>query len=123
MEYCFTNRPSRDEMSELFRGASIISVQNIGSECTIHTKSQEYMFAKRVFPTRVYETKEIEKAVDNITEIDKNYIIVPENELGLLVINMLKKKGVKPRYLFSDNHPIYNQIVLEIYPPKEQKKK
>ena len=62
-----------------------------------------------------YEAEEIDKAVDSITSNDKNYIIVPENDYGLLIFNMLKKKGVKPRYLFTDNHPNYDQIVFEIY--------
>ena len=122
MEYCLTIKPSRDEMVSLFKGASIISVQPTGSEDTIHTKAQEYMFAKRVFPTREYEADEIEKAVKSINSQGKNYIIVPENEYGILIINMLKKLGVKPRYLFTDNHPIYDQIVLEIYENKTNNK-
>ena len=115
MEYCSTSKPSREEMAKLFKDSSIISVQSTVLEHTIHTKAQEYRFAKRVFPVMEYEAKEIDKAVDSITSNDKNYIIVPENNYGLLILNMLKKKGVKPRYLFTDNHPNYDQIVLEIY--------
>ncbi len=122
MEYCFTNKPSRDEMAFLFKGSSIISVQKRRSEHTIHTKAQEYMYSKRVFPTRENEFKEIEKAVVSISSEDKNYIVVPENEYGLLIVNMLKQKGVKPRYLFTDNHPNYDQMVFESYANKTNNK-
>ena len=122
MEYCFTNQPSREQMAELFKGASIISVQKNKQEHTIHTKAQEYMYSKRVFPTREYEGNEIEKAIDSISSNDKNYIVVPENDYGLLIVNMLKQKGVKPRYLFTDNHPNYDQMVFEIYANKTNNK-
>ncbi len=115
MEYCFTNKPSREEIAQLFKGANIISVQQTRYEHFIHTKSQEFRCAKRVFPTREYEAEEINKAVNSITSKEKNYIIVPENEFGLLIINFLKKEGYKPRFLFTDNHPNYDQMVFQIY--------
>ncbi len=118
MEYCFTNLPSHEQMAELFKGASIVSVQKAYEEHFIHTKAQEYRYAKRIFPTREYEAEEINKAVNSISAYDKNYIIVPENEYGLLIVNMLKKEGFKPRYLFTDNHPDYIQMVFEIYANK-----
>ena len=115
MEYCFTNKPSREEITELYNGASVISVQKAYHEHFIHTKAREYRYAKRIIPTREYEADEILKAINSIKSDEKNYIIVPENEYGLLIVNMLKKEGVKPRYLFTDNHPNYIQMVFEIY--------
>ncbi len=89
-EWCYDTPPHREEMAERYRDASIIYASPIGmADALIHGRCQDFMYAKRVFVTRLKETEKIFTAIKECKADDKNYIILPITDLGRKIIEAI----------------------------------
>ena len=114
-EWCYDIPPDREEIAERFRDATIIYAvepDNL-TDPLIHGKCQDFMFTRRVFPTRVTDIDEIFKAILECNPNDKNLIVLPANDSGKKIFKafpLLINK--QPIYEFTDNTNVCSFYVL-----------
>lgn len=118
-EWCFDVPPDREEIAERIRGTNCIfvidSFSKIFPEPIIHGKALDFMYTKKVFPTRTSDAPKILNAIKSLNKNEKNIIFLPATIAGKDVLGLIKDKSeLKPVYAFEDITNVCSFYVLRL---------